>query len=146
LVCEMDLMATCADVLGVKLPDNAGEDSVSLLPLLKGDDKPVRTSLVHHSIEGKFAIRDGTWTLALCAGSGGWDSPKDGMALKQGLPAVQLYDMSMDEGQRENLQAERPEIVKRLTMLLETIVADGRSTPGPKEKNDVPVDIFKKGE
>ncbi|HVX64488.1 MAG TPA: arylsulfatase, partial [Pirellulales bacterium] len=32
LICLTDLMATCADILGVKLPDNAGEDSVSLLP------------------------------------------------------------------------------------------------------------------
>jgi arylsulfatase A-like enzyme len=32
-VCLIDLLATCADVLGVELPDNAGEDSVSNLPM-----------------------------------------------------------------------------------------------------------------
>src|SRR5207249_3456167 len=31
-ICLTDLMATCADILGVKLPDNAGEDSLSILP------------------------------------------------------------------------------------------------------------------
>ena len=34
-----DLLATCADLVGVKLPDNAGEDSVSILPALCGSDK-----------------------------------------------------------------------------------------------------------
>ena len=35
-------------------------------------------------------------------------------------------------------------IVSRLTKLLEKYVAEGRSTTGPAEKNDVPVDIWKK--
>lgn len=145
LVCENDLMATCADLLGAKLPDNAGEDSVSLLPLLKGGATPVRETLVHHSIEGKFAIREGKWKLVLCAGSGGWGKPGDAAAAKQGLPPVQLYDMAADIGERKNLQAEHPEIVARLTKLLEKQVAAGRSTPGNRQKNDGAVDIFKKG-
>jgi len=36
--------------------------------------------------------------------------------------------------------------VKRLSALLEKYVKDGRSTPGPAEKNDSPVNIWKKGE
>lgn len=147
LVCEMDLMATCADILNAKLPENAGVDSVSLLPLLRGADKPVRASLVHHSSFGKFAIREGKWKLELCPGSGGWSlvaPPTDDMAHKEKLPALQLYDMSVDEGEKKNLHAQHPEIVKRLTGKLKQIIADGRSTPGTKQKNDVPVDIFKK--
>ncbi|HOT51839.1 MAG TPA: sulfatase-like hydrolase/transferase, partial [Candidatus Hydrogenedentes bacterium] len=35
-VCLSDLMATAADITGQKLPDNAGEDSVSFLPALLG--------------------------------------------------------------------------------------------------------------
>jgi hypothetical protein len=53
--------------------------------------------------------------------------------------------MSVDEGEKENLQSAHPEIVKRLTARLEQIVADGRSTTGPRQKNDVPVDVFKRG-
>jgi hypothetical protein len=33
----------------------------------------------------------------------------------------------------------------RLTEKLEKLVADGRSTPGTPQKNEVPIDIFKKG-
>jgi arylsulfatase A-like enzyme len=141
LVCQNDLMATCAQIIGAKLPDNAGEDSVSLLPLLQGTDQPVRPDLVHHSIEGKFAIREGKWKLLLCPGSGGWGAPNDAAAKKQHLPPVQLYDMAADIGEKNNLQAQHPEIVQRLTKLLEKYVADGRSTPGAPQKNDTLVNV-----
>jgi arylsulfatase A-like enzyme len=143
MVCEMDFMATCAEITGAKLPENAAEDSVSLLPLLKGKDQPVRSALVHHSYDGNFAIREGKWKLIFCPGSGGWGVPNAAAARKQKLPEVQLYDMTGDEGEQANLQGEHPDIVKRLTANLEKIVADGRSTPGPKLKNDVPVNIKK---
>ena len=140
----VDLMATCADILQVKLPDNAAEDSVSILPVLRGTaDEPVREALVHHSINGKFAIRQGRWKLELCPGSGGWSSPGDAQAVKQGLPPVQLYDMTADPGEQQNLQAEHPEIVTNLTALLERYVAQGRSTPGPPQENDAHVNIRK---
>ena len=61
-----------ADLLGAKLPDNAAEDSVSILPaLLAKADRPLREAVVHHSIGGRFSIRQGPWKLELCAGSGG---------------------------------------------------------------------------
>lgn len=136
LVCLNDLMATCADILDTKLPENAGEDSVSILPLLRSEDRVVRESLVHHSLPGQFAIREGQWKLLLCAGSGGASQPTDVAAAKQDLPTVQLYHLTVDAGEQKNLQAEHPEIVQRLTKLLEKTIADGRSTPGATQKND----------
>ena len=145
LACLMDFMATCAEIVGTKMPDNAGEDSVSLLPILLGkSDRPTREALVHHSIDGKFAIRQGRWKLELCPGSGGWGAPRDPQAVKDGLPAVQLYDMSQDIGEQRNLQAERPDVVQKLTNLLKKYVAEGRSTPGTPQKNDVSVNIWKR--
>jgi len=138
LVCLNDWMATCADILDTQIPGNAGEDSVSLLPLLRGGDQAVRDTLVHHSINGYFAIRAGQWKLILCPGSGGWSPGSQ-------APPVQLYDTAQDLGEQKNLAAEHPEIVRRLTERLERIVADGRSTPGPRQKDDVSVDIFKSG-
>jgi trimethylamine:corrinoid methyltransferase-like protein len=52
--------------------------------------------------------------------------------------------MSKDIGERTDEYAKHPEIVDRLMKLLEKYVADGRSTPGAKQKNDVAIDIFKK--
>ena len=144
IVCLADLMATCADLLGVKLPDNAGEDSVSILPALLGKaDKPLREAIVNHSIAGSFAIRQGQWKLELCASSGGWSAPKPGSKAAKLLPPVQLYDMTKDVGERTNEYKEHPEIVDRLTKLLEKYVADGRSTPGIPQKNDAPIKLWK---
>ncbi len=145
LICLNDLMATCAELLGTKLADNAGVDSVSIVPLLRGEDRALHEAVIHHSIDGRFAVRDRQWKLLLCPGSGGWGSPRDPAAVKLGLPPIQLYDMLADVGEEKNVQAEHPEIVARLTKLLETYVADGRSTPGPRQANDVKVDIWKKG-
>ncbi|HUT14438.1 MAG TPA: sulfatase-like hydrolase/transferase, partial [Thermoguttaceae bacterium] len=139
LVCLTDLMATCAAILNVKLPENAAEDSVSLLPVLLGQaDAPVREAVVHHSISGKFAIRQGPWKFELCSGSGGWSKGGDG-------EPVQLYDMAADPGEQKNLHKEKPEIVEQLTKLLAKYVAEGRSTPGTPQKNDTAVDFRKSG-
>jgi arylsulfatase A-like enzyme len=137
LIGLMDFMATCAEILGERLPDDAGEDSVSILPALQGKDRgPLRESLVHHSINGSFAIRQGDWKLALCADSGGWSAPRPGTEDAQGLPPVQLYNLATDPVERHNIQDQHPDVVVRLTGLLEKIVADGRSTPGRKQEND----------
>ena len=56
---------------------------------------------------------------------------------------MQLYDMAKDSGEQQNLQAVHPDIVHRLLQTLEKYVADGRSTPGAPQKNDVTVDIWK---
>ncbi len=82
-LCLTDLMATCADILDAKLPDHAAEDSVSFLPALEGKARePLREAVVHHSINGSFAIRQGNWKLALCPGSGGWSAPRPGATIR----------------------------------------------------------------
>ena len=121
IVCLNDLIATCAEMLAVKLPDTAGEDSVSMLPALQGTaTKPLREALVHHSIHGDFAIRQGYWKLELCPGSGGWSDPKPGAKEALALPSVQLYDLSVDIEEKKNVQAEHPEIVANMTALLKS--------------------------
>jgi arylsulfatase A-like enzyme len=149
LVCLTDVMATAAQITDFKLPPNAGEDSISFLPVLKGKQSHARTSVIHHSISGHFAIRDGKYKLMMCPGSGGWTKPKPSATLwkqaeEQGKPTVQLYDMSKDIGEHENLAASMPEKVKSIAALLKKQVDDGRTTPGPKQANDAPVDIDKR--
>jgi arylsulfatase A-like enzyme len=146
LICHTDLIATCAEILGTKLPHNAGEDSISILPAFLGKDTaPIHESVVHHSIAGRFAIRQGQWKLDVCPGSGGWGKPNDAQAKMQGMANVQLYDLSADIGETNNLQAEHRDIVERLTKLLQQTIANGRSNPGPKLANDVPIVLDKGG-
>jgi arylsulfatase A-like enzyme len=144
LICHVDLLATCAEILGTKLPANAGEDSVSIVPALLGTDRaPLREAVVHHSIQGMFSLRQGPWKLELCPGSGGWAAPLDPAARKAGLPEIQLYNLAADPAESKNVHVENPAVVTRLTALLQRYVADGRSTPGPRQTNDVPIDLLK---
>jgi len=137
LVLQADLIATFAEVLGVKLPDTAGEDSRSLTTLLAGADKPVREFAIHQSSGGLLAIRKGPWKLIFGMGGGGFG----GKAAKKKAdgPAGQLYHMDDDPGETKNRFDEKPEVVAELTALMKKLIDDGRSTPGTPQKNDVPV-------
>jgi len=140
-VCLVDLFATCADIVGAEVADTAAEDSVSILPVLNGTTQgPIREAVVHHSINGSFAIRKGKWKLAFCPGSGGWTHPRPGKPAElKNLEAhewVQLFDMQADPAETKNLSAQHPDKVKELTQLAEKTINDGRSTPGAKQQND----------
>ena len=137
LICLTDLFATVSDITGGSVPMGRAEDSVSFLPALSG--KPIestRNGVIHHSIYGHFAYRHGKWKLLLARASGGWSSPKESQA-KAGSPEAQLYDMSEDVGEQNNLYVEKPDIAKKLLALLEADVRRGRSTEGARSKNDV---------
>lgn len=148
LVGQLDFFATCAEILGARLPDNAAEDSVSFLPLLRDSRlaAPLREALVHHSGEGRFTIRQGKWKLLLWPGSGGWSSPtpKPSEWLDvpaedlSRLPKYQLYDLAADPAESRNLAAEHPEIVQRLGHLLRHYIEQGRSTPGARQPVSAP--------
>ena len=139
-ICHVDFFATCADVLKSNLPTDAAVDSVSILPALLGEeDKTLREAVVHHSIDGRFAIRQGKWKLIFAPGSGGWASPKDAEATTLGMPDIQLYDMFNDPSESANIQSDHPDVVEKLTQLMEQYIEDGRSTLGPKQTNDVVV-------
>jgi arylsulfatase A len=126
LACLNDWFATAADIIHEPLPENAAEDSVSLLPAMLGKaNTPVRKTLVHHSIQGMFAIREGRYKLLMTPDSGGWSEPRPNSPKAKDLPAVQLYDLEEDRAETRNLQAERPDLVARLTRLLLSEIADG---------------------
>jgi arylsulfatase A len=63
----------------------------------------------------------------MAPGSGGLSTPVPGSADERGLPPVQLFDLEADPSEKTNLQSVRPEIVRRLTALLETYRKTGRS-------------------
>lgn len=135
-VCLNDLMATCVDLLKTNLPDNAGEDSYSMVPLLlKKKENYARTYTVHQSGSGYFAIRKDNWKLMMCAGSAGWTFPRPGKE-EAGLPDIQLYDMNKDPEEKNNLQALNPEKVSELKALLIKCIKEGRSREGAIEKNE----------
>lgn len=102
-VCQTDFLATFAEVLHVEMPEGAGQDSKSLLPLLKGE-KAKRGPLVHHSAGGEFGVRDGKWKLNL------WNKE------------TELFDLEADPGETKNLIEARHEVAERLRKLLKEIL------------------------
>ena len=86
----------------------------------------VREAIVHHSIDGTFAIRKGPWKLILGKDSGGFskgiESEKEPVET-----AGQLYDLKTDPSERKNLYDQYPDKVRALTELLEKYKSSGRS-------------------
>lgn len=146
LVCLTDLLATAAELVGGKLPAEAGEDSYSFASALAGKESPqARAAIVHHSINGSFAIREKHWKLNLCPGSGGWSKPRPRQDDVSGQPFMQLFDLSQDIGETKNLADAQPAKVQELQALLQTYVSEGRSTPGAKQANAKEVDVLQAG-
>lgn len=126
VVCLNDLMATAADIVGVKLPDNAGEDSLSLLPLLRGSKTafPLREATLHQSASGDLAIRQGPWKLVF---------HKDGRR--------ELYHLQNDLSETHDVLDDNPETVEQLTRLMQRYLDQGRSTRGESQRNDVQISL-----
>ncbi|MDP6469337.1 MAG: arylsulfatase [Pirellulaceae bacterium] len=148
LVCLTDVTRTVAAILDVELADNVAEDSYSFLPALRGQTNHDRRDVIHHSISGYFAIRRDNWKLSCCPASGGWTAPRPTAAAwekfkLEGLPMVQLNDMTLDLGEKTNLALKQPNKVKALRALLDEQIARGRSTPGNSQANDMKIVVDK---
>jgi arylsulfatase A-like enzyme len=131
-----DVMATCAAIVGAKLPNDAAEDSYDMLPVLLGKqgDKPIRRYTLQQTITLALAIRRGPWKFLDHRGSGGNNYGRGHLkpfALPDTAPGAtgQLYNLDADPGETKNLFFEKPEIVKELKAKLEEYKKSGRSAP-----------------
>ncbi len=132
-----DLMATCAAVVGSKLPNDAAEDSFNMLPVILGKRPraPVRRYTLQQTNRLALAIRRGPWKYLKHRGSGGNRGYARGrlkpFALPERAPEApgQLYDLDADPGETTNLYFDHPEIVRELKSQLDKYVASGRSAP-----------------
>jgi arylsulfatase A len=148
IICHLDFMRTVAAILGVQLPDAAAPDSYNLLPVLLGEelDHPVREATVHHSCSGKFAIRKGDWVFinAPSGDDNGAQGEPEFLKRERGYTKHnqpgELFNLRDDISEHRNHYADHPEIVCELKALLEKYKADGRSTAGVSQPNDVSID------
>ena len=132
-ICFTDILATLAEVCGAKMPDDAGPDSFSFLPVLEGTQpagKPIRAPIVMQagSAASMMMIRSGDWKLINGLGSGGFSKPSS-IKPAPGEPTVQLYNLRTDPGEHTNLAAEHPDKVKELLAAVQASVERGRSRP-----------------
>jgi arylsulfatase A-like enzyme len=122
-----DLMGTLAAMLRRPLPPSAGEDSFNLLPaLLAHKHAPIRRTIIDQSIDGMFTIREGDWKLELGLGSGGFSEPRKVEPAPGGVQG-QLYNLHDDPAERYNLWDQHPDIVARLTAMLEADKSSGHT-------------------
>jgi arylsulfatase A-like enzyme len=116
LVSLGDLLATFADLTGAPLPDDAAEDSWSVLPALLGTSsgKPLHEALIFQAGNGDLALRQGRWKY---------------IAAKQEGGSGQLYDLEADPGETRDLAADQSTIAAALAALLDKYRTQGFSRP-----------------
>lgn len=124
-VLQADTIATMAEIFGFKLPDNSGEDSFSLMPLLKGEDRPIRTNAVNTACGGTPSFRDGPWKYVAHA-------------------EPELYNLEEDLAESMNMAPLHPDRVKAMQAAFEKLIRAGRSTPGEPQSNDMKVTRYPK--
>lgn len=137
-----DFFATCAELVGAQMPNDAGEDSISFLPLLTGAiNEPFRESIVHHSANGVFAIRKGN-RVFIDGPCGGENSEPDWFRelrgyLPHNLPG-ELFNLDADLMEQHNLFDEEPETVAQLS----TLLAEIRGADGSREICKLPEEFL----
>jgi arylsulfatase A-like enzyme len=127
-ICHVDFLATFAEIVATRLPEEAGEDSFSWLTVLRGtgEGRPIRPFTILHSSQGLFVIRQGSMKYIDGLGSGGFSLPRTEKPIAGG-PTGQLYDLTADPAEKENLSLKQPKEAERLKALLEEAKRKGRT-------------------
>jgi arylsulfatase len=122
----LDILPTIVEATGAKMPKRR-IDGVSLLSVLSGNTmvNPRTTFLYYYRRNNLEAVRDENWKLVFPHPGRtyeGFSAGKDGMpgsANENFTFEGGLYDLRRDPGERYNVIADNPEVVKRLTNLAE---------------------------
>lgn len=117
-----DVLATVADITDTKVTPSIGPDGASILPILNGSSSPAieQRAVIHHALDGMFAIRRGNWKLIEGLGSGGFTTPMRIKAEGSG-PNVQLYNLATDPLEKNNVATQHPKLVDSLLIELNSI-------------------------
>jgi arylsulfatase A-like enzyme len=109
-----DFLPTAAEIASGKTPE--GIDGISMLPTLLGHTQTKQHDFLYwefHENGFKQAVRMGPWK---------------GVKLAPGQP-LELFDLSKDLGEKENLAAKNPEIVSKIEDYLKTARTDSAAWP-----------------
>jgi len=121
LMGQLDLVRSIATLTGAKLPAGQAADSENILAALLGESKTGRTTLVEQA--GSLSLRQGQWKYIPAS-----NGPKINAGTNTELGAdsePQLYDLSVDGGERNNIAAKNPERVKQMAETLRKVRGPG---------------------
>ncbi len=120
IVCTVDFSASFAALTGAKIPTNACLDSFNVLGAMLGESGAKgREHLLQQDNRGNnLGLREGNWKLIRKGAE---------KKAKKEVVVDQLFDLSQDPAEKNNVAVQNPEILKRLQTLLEKIIADGRT-------------------
>ena len=114
LVNQIDFLASFATLLDLELPEKEARDSRNMLDAFLGKD-PNGLGFMIEEAHG-LALRQGGWKYL--------ESQRKGWGGKKSPP--ELYNLSVDPGESENIIAAHPEKAKALAAQLKKLVDDGR--------------------
>ena len=115
IVCQMDLLASVADLVGTK---DTSTDSENVLNALLGKSNDGRDHLVIEAT-GKTALRSGDW-LYIPAYKGKNFREKVGIEVGN-FPFEQLYNVAKDKGQQNNLAKTNPQKLANMKSIFEKL-------------------------
>ncbi len=119
LICQVDMIATFAEILKVKLPSGAAPDSENHLDAWLNRGGKGRAYLVLQNVNNNLSIENGTWKF-IAPGKGAAYNPLTNTEMGN-LDNDQLYNLSTDSGEKVNVAAQNPKIVDKLRTRLNQI-------------------------
>lgn len=125
LVCQVDLLASLAALVGQTLGPDDAPDSLNMLPALLGEAETGREQLVEHA--GVLSLRSGKWKY-IKPGKGQKVHRNTNVELGND-PEGQLYHLGDDPGETKNLLSEQPDRAREMSSSLDRIQQAGRSRP-----------------
>ncbi|MBT6721863.1 MAG: arylsulfatase [Planctomycetaceae bacterium] len=130
LICHTDMLATLAVLTGQEVPIGQAQDSINQSPLLFMPklEEPPRNTLITSNNPKYFGVRMGQWKMITGLGSGGFTQPRD-LKPSEGGPTGQLFNLSEDLSETNNLWQKHPEIVNQLESILRQSKEAGKPQP-----------------
>lgn len=127
MMTAMDILPTFAKIAGAELPTDRELDGKDILPVLLGKEKTPHEVLFYHKKDKLMAVRSGDWKLHV----------KDNKA-------TELYNLTEDISEKNNVLEDNDEIVEELLEKIKTFKIDIKENSRPAGWVEEPKTLIKK--
>lgn len=144
MLSQIDIMPTVLKLAGGVVPPERKIDGLDIWPVLSGQSKESPHEVLYfwywHELQ---ALRSGPWKMAIVPQKGGDEAEEEeGGAKKKGkVPDIaasreqpRLYNLDLDNGEKNDVAAENPEVVKRMLGYVTVMEGDLGLMKGSKKQ------------